>query len=69
MFAVTILAFIFIPVNLASSIYGMNVQQINRTGPSIWEFVVTSLILVLIALGGWLVTHIILQKWKASTAR
>lgn len=39
----TILAFVFIPINLASSIFGMNVQQINETGHSIWGFVVAAL--------------------------
>lgn len=41
--SVTILAFVFIPINLASSIFGMNVQQINETGHSIWGFVVAAL--------------------------
>lgn len=43
---VTVLAFIFIPMNLASSIFGMNVQEINRTGHSIWPFVYTAVALL-----------------------
>ncbi|KAJ4992957.1 hypothetical protein SVAN01_01661 [Stagonosporopsis vannaccii] len=42
---VTILAFILLPVSVASSIYGMNVQQINQTGPSIVAFVITAIAL------------------------
>lgn len=33
-------------MNLASSIFGMNVQEINRTGHSIWPFVYTSVTLL-----------------------
>lgn len=39
---VTTLAFIFIPTNLASSICGMNVQEIDNTGKGIWNFIVTA---------------------------
>lgn len=71
MFVVTILAIVFIPVSLASSIFGsyitathcscqrqaladheiigMNVQQINKTGHSIWAFVITAFIMLLIS--------------------
>ncbi|KAH6865932.1 hypothetical protein BKA58DRAFT_229750 [Alternaria rosae] len=38
----TALAFIFLPVSLASSVYGMNVQQVNGTGHSIRVFVITA---------------------------
>jgi hypothetical protein len=38
----TALAFIFLPISLASSVYGMNVQQINGTGHSIGAFLVTA---------------------------
>lgn len=46
----TVLAFIFIPMSLASSIFGMNVQEINTTGHSIWIFICTSV--ALLALSG-----------------
>jgi hypothetical protein len=49
----TMLAFIFIPVSLAASIYGMNVQQINGTGHSIVAFVITAILLVVVAFGLW----------------
>jgi hypothetical protein len=47
--AVTVLAFVFIPMNLASSIFGMNVQQINKTGHSIELFIYTSVALLLMS--------------------
>ena len=36
---VTVLAFTFVPVSLACSIFGMNVQEINSWGHSIWRFI------------------------------
>lgn len=39
----TKLAFIFIPLTFATSVFGMNVNEINDTGPSFWIFVVTAL--------------------------
>lgn len=42
----TILAFLYLPISLAGTIFGMNVQQINDTGPSIWIFLATTVILV-----------------------
>jgi hypothetical protein len=48
-YIVTVLAFIFIPISLASSIFGMNVQQINETGHSIFPFIYTSIVLLTIS--------------------
>ncbi|KAI0182111.1 hypothetical protein GGR52DRAFT_67797 [Hypoxylon sp. FL1284] len=46
---VTKLAFFFIPVSLVSSVFGMNVIEINpESVPSIWHFVVTSVLLLLL---------------------
>jgi hypothetical protein len=56
---VTVLAFIFIPINLASSVYGMNVQEINATGHSIWGFLVTALVLLTTSGLAWM-------GWRAS---
>ncbi|KAL9040374.1 MAG: hypothetical protein Q9180_001951 [Flavoplaca navasiana] len=49
----TILAFVYVPLNLASSIYGMNIQQLNGSGQSVWVFVVTAVIALLITAGTW----------------
>ena len=43
---VTVLAFVFVPISLASSIFGMNVQQINHSSHSIWAFVVTAVVVL-----------------------
>lgn len=50
---VTILAFVYVPLNLASSIYGMNIQQLNGSGQSVWVFVVTAVVALLITAGTW----------------
>jgi Mg2+ and Co2+ transporter CorA len=52
--AVTVLAFIFIPINTASSIFGMNVTEIGDSA-SIWVFVIVACALsVLSGIGWWL---------------
>ena len=53
------LAFVFIPINLASSVYGMNVQEINETGHSIWGFLVTASVLLTMSGLAWM-------GWRAS---
>ena len=63
----TILAFFFIPISLASSIFGMNVQEINNTGKGIWQFAVTAIVLTGLALGSWGLTNLGLRvrnAWK-----
>ncbi|KAI4195183.1 MAG: hypothetical protein LQ350_007357 [Teloschistes chrysophthalmus] len=52
----TTLAFIFIPTSLASSIFGMNVQEINSTGKPIWTFILTAILLTSAAVVTWFVT-------------
>jgi hypothetical protein len=54
-----VLAFVFIPINLASSVYGMNVQEINETGHSIWGFLVTASVLLTMSGLAWM-------GWRAS---
>ena len=51
------LAAVFVPVSLASSIFGMNIQQINHTGHGIWAFVVCALTM-------WLVTAAVWLAWQ-----
>ena len=46
---VTILAFVFVPWSLATSIYGMNLQELNESGKSIWAFIITGILLFLAA--------------------
>ena len=54
---VTILAFVYVPLNLATSIFGMNVQQLNQNGQNIWVFFVTAFVALLVTGGSWVVSN------------
>jgi Mg2+ and Co2+ transporter CorA len=60
---VTVLAFIFVPISLASSIFGMNVQQINDSGHSIFSFVYTSIVLLTVSALGFFFRHAMKRIW------
>ena len=51
--AVTILAFIYVPLNLATSIFGMNLSELNGSGKELWVFLTTAIIALLIAGTSW----------------
>lgn len=44
----TVLAFVYVPLNLATSIFGMNLSELNGSGKSIWVFLTTAVIALLI---------------------
>ena len=50
----TVLAFFYIPLNLATSVFGMNLQQLNRSGTSIGVFLGTAGVLLLVTGILWL---------------
>ena len=50
----TVLAFFYIPLNLATSVFGMNIQQLNHSGTSIGVFLATAGILLFITGVSWL---------------
>ena len=54
---VTILAFIYVPLNLATSIFGMNIEQLNGSGQQIWVFFTTAVAALLITGGSWLFSN------------
>ena len=51
--AVTILAFLYVPLNMATSIFGMNIQELNQSGHKVWMFVLTAVLALLVTAGGW----------------
>ena len=51
----TVLAFFYIPLNLATSVFGMNLQQLNGSGTSIGAFLGTAAILIFVTGISWLV--------------
>ena len=48
-----ILAFIYVPLNLATSIFGMNIHQLNQNGQSIWVFFTAAVVALLVTGGSW----------------
>lgn len=65
----TILASIYAPLSFVAGIYGMNLRQLNETGPSIWVFFVTlavaGILTVILYLGFELRSRKIHQRrWK-----
>ena len=50
---VTILAFVYVPINLATSVFGMNLQELNQNGQKFWSFVVTAIAALLITGSVW----------------
>ena len=56
---VTVLAFIYVPLNLATSIFGMNIQQLNGSGQQIWVFFTTAVAALLITGGSWLLSNLL----------
>jgi len=53
---VTILDFVYVPLNLATSVFGMNLQQLNGNGRSLRDFVLTAILTLLVTGGAWLVS-------------
>lgn len=51
---VTILAFVYVPINLATSIFGMNIKQLNGNGQNLWVFFTTVVVALVITGGSWL---------------
>lgn len=49
-FPVTFLAFIFVPFSLSTSVFGMNLQELNRNGQHVWAFLITSFVLFVVFL-------------------
>lgn len=55
----TILAFIYVPLNLATSIFGMNIQQLNGSGQNLWAFFTTAAIVLFVTGGSWLCLNLL----------
>ncbi|MCJ1326394.1 hypothetical protein MMC10_003058 [Thelotrema lepadinum] len=68
---VTLLAFIYVPLNLATSIFGMNIQQINATGPDMPFFVYTALGILGATIFCWfsIAQHEGYHQWQSRTQR
>ena len=51
--AVTILAFVYVPLNLATSIFGMNLSELNGSGKNLWVFLTTAVVALVITATTW----------------
>ncbi len=49
----TILAFIYVPLNLATSIFGMNLEQLNASGQQLRVFIITAILALIITGAVW----------------
>jgi hypothetical protein len=56
---ITYLAFVFVPLNLVSSFFGMNVKELNSGSVSVWVFFVAAAVFLIVSL---------LVVWLARTA-
>ena len=56
---VTILALIYVPITTVTSVYGMNIQQINGTGHNIGTFIVTTMVTILVTWITWFIAEVI----------
>ena len=53
--AVTILAFVYVPSNLVTSLFGMNIQQLNQSGQQIQTFFATLVAAVALTYSTWFI--------------
>ena len=51
----TLLAFVYVPLNLATSIFGMNLQQLNGNGQSVWVFITTAIAALFLTFFVWFI--------------
>ncbi|GAW14488.1 hypothetical protein ANO14919_038910 [Xylariales sp. No.14919] len=50
---VTVLAIFFVPISLSTSVFGMNIRELNENGQPIWVFLVTTIIIVAVTMVSW----------------
>ena len=55
--SVTILAFVYVPLNTVTSIYSMNIKQMNGSGQNLTSFVVTAILALFVTGSVWLVAE------------
>jgi Mg2+ and Co2+ transporter CorA len=60
----TQLAFVFIPLTFATSIFGMNLDILTGNGPRFWLFMVTAICVPVIVFGLWQTSRIFERWWK-----
>ncbi len=59
----TQLAFVFIPLNYVSSLFGININEMTGNGPRLWKFVATSFALLISVLTTWSLSEVMQKLW------
>lgn len=56
----------YIPLNLATSIFGMNIEQLNGNGQHLHVFIITALVALVVTGGSWFVIEQVnsYNKWR-----
>lgn len=57
--------------NLATSLFGINLQQLNQSGQQLWGFIVTMLIAMLVTAGIWYCIDEVngIRRWKGEVPK
>ncbi|KAI1357323.1 hypothetical protein F5Y08DRAFT_324541 [Xylaria arbuscula] len=50
---ITVLAIFFVPISLSTSVFGMNIHELNENGQSLWVFLVTTVLIMAVTLIIW----------------
>ncbi|MCJ1468603.1 hypothetical protein MMC07_007232, partial [Pseudocyphellaria aurata] len=61
----TSLTFVLLPISWSTSVFGMNVQQINSSGKYIRVFITTAAVLTILAIGGWALSNAFQHRWDS----
>lgn len=49
----TVLAFVFVPLSIGTSTFGMNLDELNGSGPRLWVFSLTTIVIFLLSTLLW----------------
>ncbi|KAI1734578.1 hypothetical protein F4680DRAFT_453856 [Xylaria scruposa] len=50
---ITVLAIFFVPISLSTSVFGMNIDELNASGQSLWVFILTTVLIVAVTMILW----------------
>ncbi|KAI1128884.1 hypothetical protein F5Y10DRAFT_277093 [Nemania abortiva] len=50
---ITVLAIFFVPISLSTSVFGMNIHELNENGQSLWVFILTTVLIVAATMTAW----------------
>ncbi|KAI1760746.1 hypothetical protein GGR53DRAFT_64597 [Hypoxylon sp. FL1150] len=68
-FLVTVLAIFFVPTSLGTSIFGMNINELNGNGQALWVFITTIALIVVVTLMDDMGFHVPISKVQYAPKR